>query len=991
MGSPKKPHTLQLSKPDAVNDNYSLPEKRSPISSRIWQAEDPTRKSGFTGEDLSMRNFCVSVHGDNDLMESFSFDTDADSFLAARRGESVDTLGSLHVHETYENPLNHETLKADLTKTHSNSSPADSIDSEIHKTTQKEIKDILECKEISKKDDAKQDEITSTSFQASADKEVTQKESSCVPMSLDGNITKPSENYADTFGKSFNNLKEKLHVELEMAKDRIASHKIDIDDKYNKPISPESSNLTTKGLSAMEPFIKETKSQESFTSSVKSDIDVSVHMSKIITPLGENIVSNIPICEPQTKISLGEQVSIKNDGDLCTEGPSSQLMHPNEEIRTQGGSKVEYRSIAVSPIIPPEGISSFTFQTGLSSFTNLYKGGTVEKDTSSKEDMSKPYSFELSPPNQDGGTLVQYRSVAVSPIIPPNDSSSFTFQSANNPNKLKGSAEDQRTDIRSTENLPKTYSFELTPPNMDVGTETRVECKSVAVSPIIPPDGSSFTFQTLKSSSSALTGGQETRSVDLLPKTYSFELTPPNQDVGTQADTRAECVSVAVSPIIPPDGSSSSFIFHSEQRHQDLTPKSIADKTGVKESNTLKNQNLEADMQADTRVKYISVAVSPIVPPDGSSSFTFLTEKTAQGVDVNQKKDGKTVDTLPKTYSFELTPPDQEDGAKSTVEYRSIAVSPIVPPDDYSFTFQTEKNKEVTSTVKGSSQGNLGKNEGTVDTLPKTYSFELTPPSQDVGTQAENKVECVSVAVSPFVLSPGPSSFTFQAEQNHQESASKVQDQTIKRDPCSTSVPPQTCSLELKPQNQDVGTQADIREHSISVAVSPMIPAEGSCSFTFHTQGLPNSVCPHMLEKPSMKDAELQVSFPVETRSIATDPMTPKGKSPKASYPEVRVKGTKGDPPEPVREVSWDEKGMTWEVYGASMEVEVLGMAIQKHLEKQIEEHGRQKVMTPQNTRGSSVRSAPVKGEGKRQPSAFRSFFRVRRPHCCSRAGQTIE
>ncbi|KAF3838115.1 hypothetical protein F7725_009883 [Dissostichus mawsoni] len=39
---------------------------------------------------------------------------------------------------------------------------------------------------------------------------------------------------------------------------------------------------------------------------------------------------------------------------------------------------------------------------------------------------------------------------------------------------------------------------------------------------------------------------------------------------------------------------------------------------------------------------------------------------------------------------------------------------------------------------------------------------------------------------------------------------------------------------------------------------------------------------------------------------------------------------------EPVQEVSWDEKGMTWEVYGAVVEVAVLGSAIQKHLEKQV-------------------------------------------------------
>ncbi|XP_075756824.1 G protein-regulated inducer of neurite outgrowth 1 [Pelodiscus sinensis] len=200
----------------------------------------------------------------------------------------------------------------------------------------------------------------------------------------------------------------------------------------------------------------------------------------------------------------------------------------------------------------------------------------------------------------------------------------------------------------------------------------------------------------------------------------------------------------------------------------------------------------------------------------------------------------------------------------------------------------------------------------TAELLSKTYSFELTPPPQDAGTQDAG--------------------------------------------------------------TQDAGTQAGSRVSLVSVAVSPINPPDGAPAFTFHSRGPLKSPGPGL--KPARKDAEMQVSIPVETRSVATGPMTPMAKSPQASYPEVRVKGAQEEPPEPIREVSWDEKGMTWEVYGATMEVEVLGMAIQKHLEKQIEEHGRQTVMTPQSTRASSV-----KGEAKRQPSMFRALLEnLRRP-----------
>ncbi|NXJ66510.1 GRIN1 protein, partial [Rostratula benghalensis] len=190
---------------------------------------------------------------------------------------------------------------------------------------------------------------------------------------------------------------------------------------------------------------------------------------------------------------------------------------------------------------------------------------------------------------------------------------------------------------------------------------------------------------------------------------------------------------------------------------------------------------------------------------------------------------------------------------------------------------------------------------------------------------------------------------------------------------------------------QDMGTQVDSRASLVSVALSPMSPPGGAAAFTFPKRET-GSAAPQRPE-PSKKDAEMQVSMPVETRSVATGPMTPVTKSPQASYPEVHVKGTVAEEaPEPIREVSWDEKGMTWEVYGASMEVEVLGMAIQKHLEKQIEEHGRQVVMTPQSTRAGSIKGAPQKGEAKRQPSVFRALLQnVRRPRCCSRAGSAME
>uniref|UniRef100_A0A8D3B8Y6 G protein-regulated inducer of neurite outgrowth C-terminal domain-containing protein n=1 Tax=Scophthalmus maximus TaxID=52904 RepID=A0A8D3B8Y6_SCOMX len=61
-----------------------------------------------------------------------------------------------------------------------------------------------------------------------------------------------------------------------------------------------------------------------------------------------------------------------------------------------------------------------------------------------------------------------------------------------------------------------------------------------------------------------------------------------------------------------------------------------------------------------------------------------------------------------------------------------------------------------------------------------------------------------------------------------------------------------------------------------------------------------------------------------------------------------------GAPKSPVKEVKWDAEGMTWEVYGASVDPEELGLAIQKHLELQIKETAsRAAKLSRQNTNTS--------------------------------------
>ncbi|KAJ1126490.1 hypothetical protein NDU88_004897 [Pleurodeles waltl] len=795
------------------------------------------------------------------------------------------------------------------------------------------------------------------------------------------------------------------------------------------------------------------------TISKRGSIDLVVPQQEVGTQAGIRAdcksVANSPIVPPGGSSSFSFQTDKANlwssaakeqivgkeprFGDTLSKTYSCEITPPQQDVSTQADTRVECKSVAVSPFILPVGSSSFQFQEVkekqecTSPKSSSCEDHTRGNGVRTLDTLPKTSSFELMPPQQDFGAQadnrVECKSVAISPIVFPSDGSSFTFQSEKNtqPSMPSLSCKGQvgGIEIRTMDTPSNFCSFERAPPQQNTATqaEARVEFKSVALSPIILPDGeSSFTYQenkivqpsiASKSTIKEHTKAEVTRTVETFTKTYSFELTPPQEDEGTTLGIKAECKTVAISPIIPPDGSSS-FSFHTVMENQGCPSQKgyLKDQTGAENAMTEDTFSkmclsgvtpLQQDESTHTnkRVEYKSVAVSPIIVYDGSTAFTFQAEKKKQGSQSSEKplKMDQTMDmknstegVLSKTCLFDLPVEQQDVGTQSDtrVECKSVAISPIIPHDgSSSFTFQTGKEIQPSS-PKGS-----GRQTRSIDTLSQTSAKDVTSPQQNVSTQAGTRVECKSAAVSPIIPPGETSSFLFSTDgilPGPSPRKNSYADQCRERNVDTLS---KGISFEITPPQQDVGVQVDMLVHCVHMAVSPIIPPDGSSSFTFQS-GLGVQGSPSRSAKPgqtlSMRDAEMQVYISVETRSVATGPMTPLGKSPRTSYPEVRVKGAKGEQSEPVREVSWDEKGMTWEVYGASMEVEVLGMAIQKHLEKQIEEHGRQKVMTPQNTRTSSIRGAPAKGDAKRPPSIFRALLHnMRRPRCCSRAGPAAD
>lgn len=131
--------------------------------------------------------------------------------------------------------------------------------------------------------------------------------------------------------------------------------------------------------------------------------------------------------------------------------------------------------------------------------------------------------------------------------------------------------------------------------------------------------------------------------------------------------------------------------------------------------------------------------------------------------------------------------------------------------------------------------------------------------------------------------------------------------------------------------------------------------------------------------KPALehRDAEVQTLPTRECKSVATSPAAAaEGHS--HVFPEVNLEQDSETPKSPVREVRWDDEGMTWEVYGASVDPEVLGVAIQKHLEIQIEQ----------------LQSEPAEAAGKsnEKKRPFRTMMHsLRYPSCCARSSTAVE
>ncbi|XP_066881311.1 G protein-regulated inducer of neurite outgrowth 2 [Kogia breviceps] len=132
-----------------------------------------------------------------------------------------------------------------------------------------------------------------------------------------------------------------------------------------------------------------------------------------------------------------------------------------------------------------------------------------------------------------------------------------------------------------------------------------------------------------------------------------------------------------------------------------------------------------------------------------------------------------------------------------------------------------------------------------------------------------------------------------------------------------------------------------------------------------------SDLAPILASPPSAQDAGVQAAPKAVCKAVATSlPL----EAPVAlhTFPELTLGSSLEEVPSPVRDVRWDAEGMTWEVYGAAVDPEVLGLAIQKHLEMQFEQL--QRAPASENS---------LSAEGRRGP--LRAVMQsLQCPSCCS-------
>uniref|UniRef100_A0A3Q3BNL8 G protein-regulated inducer of neurite outgrowth C-terminal domain-containing protein n=1 Tax=Haplochromis burtoni TaxID=8153 RepID=A0A3Q3BNL8_HAPBU len=464
-----------------------------------------------------------------------------------------------------------------------------------------------------------------------------------------------------------------------------------------------------------------------------------------------------------------------------------------------------------------------------------------------------------------------------------------------------------------------------------------VQCCSAATSPMTPPEGShSFFFPSSFGKPQAV--GTDTKDAEL------------------QVGQQVEFCSVATSPMTPKSPYSMAF------------PEVIGREPVQRDEKVKKNEEQRETGQQETKV-----SADAVLETTETLKFTTskeMTESSTNGVDAELIGAHVSVEGSNQQCKQQRMGSMDQDITILVTQYGNNEEEETDEAESFFYSVEPEMVK-IDEDEVGESCSDIKRKEG------KSFSESFHGSTNDPQT----KVPSAAVSEHPKTCTGSE-----QSEVEDKDAHEEERVISAKKSPIPESPAPFGC--------HNIRTQVSLEVVQCqSVATSPMTPPEGDQAFYFPTSfGKCGAV------GTETKDAELQVGQQVEFRSVATAPMTPRTPT-IMTFPQVMKEPSIEEKIEPVQEVSWDEKGMTWEVYGAVVEVAVLGSAIQKHLEKQVKKQKRQSSMPPppplNPTGGSGKGRAGRRGEhdgkaGRRRRNPFRLLMEnMQQPHCCSRAHTT--
>lgn len=543
-----------------------------------------------------------------------------------------------------------------------------------------------------------------------------------------------------------------------------------------------------------------------------------------------------------------------------------------------------------------------------------------------------------------------------------------------------------------------------------------VQCCSAATSPMTPPEGShSFFFPSSFGKPQAV--GTDAKDAEL------------------QVGQQVEFCSVATSPMTPKSPYSMAF------------PEVIGREPVQRDEKVKKNEEQRETGQQEKKVS--ADAVSETTETLKFTTSKEMTESSTNGVDAeligahvsvegsNQQCKQQRMGSMDQDITILVTQygnneEEETDEAESffySVEPEMVKIDEDEVGESCSDIKRKEGKSFSQSVHRSTNDPQTKVPSAAVSEHPKTCTGSEQSEVENKDAREEERV--VSAKKSPIPESPAP----FGCHNiRTQVSLEVVQCQSVATSPMT---PPEgdqafyfptsfgkcgAVGTETKDAELQVGQQVEFR----SVATAPMTPRTPTI-MTFPQVMKEPSIEEKIVEEEEEKkeeateEKEVKKEEAMEEKEVKKEEVMEE-KEEKVTQ-ERKVEGVEENTKEeinckekdeekceePVQEVSWDEKGMTWEVYGAVVEVAVLGSAIQKHLEKQVKKQKRQSSMppppplnptatplTPEIAQGGSGKGrAGRRGEhdrkaGRRRRNPFRLLMEnMQQPHCCSRAHTT--